>query len=230
MKRYLAALFAVVVLAGTAVAQPYNLRGAFNGWGETPMVDNLDGTYSLTVGGLTPGSDQEFKVAQNDWASSWPGSNAKTVANALGQMTVHFRPGAVGDGWNPAADRVGWEDPGAFTWEILGGFNGWSSEAAGQMTSLGGGLYSVDYTIASAGSYAFKFRKTGDWAYSIGGDFGNSAGDASVTTSQNNQVMRFVLDFPNGRWQTVAIPEPTTIVFAMCSIAAMTFFGRRRKR
>jgi hypothetical protein len=231
MKIYIASVLSVVLMAATAVGQPYNARGSFNGWGETPMNDDFDGTYSITIGSLS--GDQEFKVAQNDWASSWPGSNAKAPADGAGNLTIHFQPGAIGDGWNPSADRVGWDDPLQFGWEIQGAFNGWDEgvdSAARQMTNQGGGLYSVDYTIAAAGSHDFKFRKSGDWAYSIGGDFGNSAGNANVTTTQNNQLVRFLLDLPNGRWTTIAIPEPATLFVAACGLAATVAFARRRRR
>jgi hypothetical protein len=117
-------------------------------------------------------------------------------------------------------------------WEIMGGFNGWTDgvdTAARQMTNIGPGLYSVDYTIATANSYDFKFRESNSWDVSIGGDFGNSAGNANVVTTQNNQVVRFLLDLPNGRWTTIAIPEPTTMVVAGLGIAAAAFARRRRR-
>ena len=35
----------------------------------------------------------------------------------------------------------------------------------------------------AAGTYEFKFRKQGDWAISIGNDFGNAAANIPVTTT-----------------------------------------------
>lgn len=229
-----AALFAAAALAGPG---QYNVRGAFNGWGESLMNDDLDGTFSLTVGGLGAGSSYEFKIAEdldppNDWNNNWPGSNAKTVADALGNITFHFRPGPVADGWTPGANRVGYDDHGQFGWEIQGAFNGWNDvidNAARQMTDMGGGLYSVDYTIASPGSYDFKFRRSGSWDISIGDDFGNAAANANVVTTVVNEIVRFELDLPNGRWRTTTVPEPASIALIAAGAALATRFVRRRR-
>lgn len=222
-------MLAVALIVSTASAQPYNVRGGFNGWGESQMNDDGDGTYSLTVGSLTPGGTTEFKIAFNDWAQSWPGSNAEVAIDAGGSITFHFRPGAIADGWNPGSDRVGYNDPLQFGWEIMGAFNGWNDgvdTAARQMTNMGGGLYVVNYTIAAPGTYDFKFRKSGSWDISIGGDFGDSAGNAQVTSTMPNELMQFALDLPNGRWR--AIPEPMTITF-LAGIAGLVA-SRRRAR
>lgn len=44
-------LLAVGMLATTALAGPgdYNARGGFNGWGETLMNDDGDGSFSVTI-------------------------------------------------------------------------------------------------------------------------------------------------------------------------------------
>lgn len=224
MKRLLV-LVAAGLLTANAMAQ-YNARGSFNGWGETPMNDDMDGSWSVTIGGLNPGERHLFKVAQNDWASSWPGSDAKSAVDANGEMTIHFFPGAISDGWNPGADRVGYDDHGQFGWEITGAFNNWDDNidpAERQMTDMGNGLYSVDYTIANPGTYDFKFRESGSWDISIGGDFGNSAGNAQATTTLPNETLTFQLDLPNGRWRVV--PEPATL--ALLGLGAFALIRRR---
>lgn len=210
----LIALVACGALGLAAYAQPYNARGEFNGWGESAMNDDGDGSYSLTITGYSAGVLHEFKIATNGWASNWPGSNCKSAYDGNGDFTFHFYPGAIADGWNPPQDRVGYSDPAAFGWEITGAFNGWNDAvdtAARQMTNLGGGLYSVDYTIATPGTYAFKFRKSGSWDVSIGQDFGNSAANCSTTTTAANQTVKFELDLPNGRWRTNAVTPPDGI-------------------
>jgi len=204
--RRIAIAAGVLVFAGSLAAQPINVRGNFNGWGESPMVDDGDGTFSLTISGGTPGSDVIWKIAQNDWASSWPGSDVKSVYDSSGNFTFHFRPGAVGDGWNPGADRVGYNDPGAFGWDIMGSFNGWSTPVT-TLTPMGNGLYAGSYLVTAPGTYDFKFRKAGDWGISIGNDFGNSAANAQLTTLAANELVNFQLDLPNGRWTTF-VPEP----------------------
>ena len=230
MMKKLVVLIMCALVAGAAYAE-YYVRGDYNGWDlSTPMNDDGDGTYSALVTGLTPGYRFEFKVAVEDWSSSWPGSNAKTIVDPSGEVTFHFTPGAVSDGWNPSENRVGYDDPGQFGWEIMGAFNGWDAgidTVARQMVDEGGGMYSVMYNIAAAGSYEYKFRESGSWDISIGGDFGNSAGNNTIVTASDNTLVLFELDLPNGRWNATIVPEPAT----------MTLFGlgflltsiRRRK-
>ncbi len=224
MKKTLLTLSAIL-LAAAVQAQTYNARGDFNSWGETPLINNGDGTYSLTVSGGTAGAAFEWKIAQDGWTYNWPGSNLKSVYDASGNFTFRFRPGSVADGWNPAADRVGYADPGMFGWEIIGSFDGWNSPLL-SLNSMGGGLYSGSIAIAAPGSYDFKFRKAGDWAISIGADFGNSAGNATLTTTFPNQMAEFQLDLPNGRWQVTAVPEPTVI--ALLAAGTMLLVLRRK--
>lgn len=230
MKR-LVALTIVGLAASAALAQPYNVRGTFNGWGESQMNDDGDGSYSLTVGALNPGDRHNFKIAFNDWASSWPGSDSRTAVNAAGEITFHFIPGAIADGWFPPQDRVGYADPGMFGWEIQGAFNNWDENvdsAARQLSDMGGGLYSVDYTIAAPGTYDFKFRESFSWDISIGDNFGNSAANNQVTTTIANELVRFELDLPNGRWRTSTVPEPATVFGLTAGGLALLRVLRRR--
>lgn len=218
------AILMMCVLAAGAAYGDYYVRGDFNGWSlDNQMNDDGDGTFSVTVGGLTPGDRTEFKVSLDDWAGAWPGSNSKTIVNSAGKITFHFIPGVAGDGWNPAGDRVGYDDPGQFGWEAIGDFDSWSGTG---MTDMGGGLYSTTVNIATAGTYGFKFREAGSWDISIGDDFGNSAANNSITTTLDNQDVLFELDLPNGRWNATVIPEPATML--LLGLGSLVTIRRRK--
>ena len=218
-------LLAVSLLAGANLtAQQLYLRGSFNGWDtSTPMVSQGGGLYSATISG-TPGTRFDFKVANADWSSAWPGGDARTLYNSTGSATIYYRAGSIADGWNPAADRIGYADPAQFGWDVMGSFNAWASPVT-SLTPVGGGVYSANYLVPTAGTYTFKFREAGSWDISIGADFGNSAGNAWVSTLNANDVVRFQLDLPNGRWSAAVIPEPTT--FSLLAGSAVLLLVRR---
>ncbi len=201
MKKQLTILAVAGLVAASATnveALPYNARGSFNGWGETPMTDNGDGTHSVTIGSLTAGLIYEFKIAENDWTSSWPGGNAKVVADASGSITLRFRPAVILDGWNPTAARVAYDDPG-HGWDVMGSFNGWTTPVV-TLTNHGAGLYEGAYVVATPGTYQFKFRKADDWNVQYGSDEFAGGNDLQVVTTDPNQSVTFRLDLPNGRW------------------------------
>ena len=184
------------VLASSALADPptYVVRGDFNSWGgsgDLVLNDQGGGLWSATATGLAPGQSTEFKCTTPDWSFNAPGSNAKVLADAGGNIAFNFFPATSWvDGWKPdSAARVGYADPGQYGWEIIGSFNGWSAPLL-SLANQGGGLYSGDIALG-AGSYEFKFRKAGDWGISIGGDFGNSAGNALMDVANNGDTMRF---------------------------------------
>jgi hypothetical protein len=196
----LAAAGLIAAFATTVHALPYNARGTFNDWGETPLNDDGDGTHSVTIGGLTAGTIYEFKIAENDWANNWPsGDNAKVVADPAGSITLHFRPDVTLDGWHPQAARIGYDDPG-HGWEVMGSFNGWASDPVVTLTNQGNGLFEGAYVVATPGTYQFKFRKAGDWDIQYGAGQFNGSGDLQVITTEPNQSLTFRLDLPNGRW------------------------------
>jgi len=239
MKHHLK-LFAVASLVAVSTsglqAQSRFVAGAFNGWdaGANQMTDvdggNTNYTYDITGG--TAGNLHEWKITDGTFGTTWPANNVKSAYGAGGSNTVYFRAGTIADGWQPGANRVGYEDPGQHGWEIIGAINdignGWdepSNSAARQMVDQGNGLYSVNYTIAKPpGTYAFKFRQSGSWDINIGnGGFGHNAGDAQVTTLVSNEAVTFQLDLPNGRWRAgIAVTNLVTFTVDMQAAIAAT--------
>jgi len=201
------AAMVVVVTATSAWAQPYYARGDFNGWPSdtTDQMTEVTTThYTHTITAQPAGALQEYKISVLDWSLTWPGSNGMVAVDALREVNFHFYPDTFADGWSPAQDRVGYEDSGQHGWDIMGSFNGWAGPFV-LLTDMGGGLYSGQAVVTAPGVYDFKFRKDGDWAISIGEDFGNAALNIMVTTTVADQEVLFELDLPNGRWR-VSLP------------------------
>lgn len=218
MKRFVAATTLAAAFCAAALADPppppYFVRGEFNGWTNStdPMIDMGGGMWSYTVTGLTPGQGYEFKATVDDWSFNAPGSNARYVGDGFGELRVNFFPNDVwADGWEPSnKPRLGWEDADLFDWELAGEMNGWSGGPAWYLNDMGNGLHRGDFFLA-AGTYQFKFRKQGDWGFSIGDDFGNAAANNSITLGADSLV-RFEIDLPGGRWRAFVVPEPASLL------------------
>lgn len=226
MKKLIAVLLGMTLFASTASAAPFHVRGEFNSWTNNDPMDDLGGGhFQDTITGLTPGNYYEYKVATTGWESSWPGSNGRILAPASGELTFHFYEGSASDGWLPAADRVGYSGS-THGWEVMGSFPNSNFTTGIDMTHLGGNVYQTSFVIAAAGTYDYKFRQDGDWAISIGDNFGNSAANVQIVTTQANELVQFTLDLPGGRHQAVAVPEPAAL--SLLGLGALAMTRRRR--
>lgn len=220
---------ALCALAGLAHAQPYYVRGEFNGWSNntTPMADMGGGMWQSTVTGLTPGQKYQHKATVDDWSYNAPqtGDNAYAVGNAAGALTINFFPNnSWSDGWMPSAEpRAGYVDPGMHGWEIMGAFNGWTTPTL--MNNLGGGVYQV-VMPAAPGAYEFKFRKEGDWDISVGDSFGRFSSNADAVVNAGDNAVQLTHDLPNGRWQALSVPTPGAL--ALVGLGGLAAARRRR--
>ncbi len=220
-------ILSLAALAGLLVlktqAQPYYVAGDYNSWAN-PSATAMSGgptEYTFAITGGTAGAYENLKVTDGTWSNYWPGNNMEVKYDASGNNTINFFPGVVNDGWSPGVNRVGYADPGNMAWEVTGDFTSpnWGSDAAAQMTSAGGGVYTVTYVVATAGTHGFKFRTPNTWSeVNFGADFGNGGANGTFTTPTNNAPVQFQLDLPNGRWIAGA-PAPAVvtnqIVFAV---------------
>jgi hypothetical protein len=215
-------------LAAASAAQPFYVRGEFNGWGlANPMTDLGGGHYFAEVTGLTPGGNYQFKAANESWSIEAPtaGGNLRAIASAAGTLRVHFYDiPTPGDGWFPDTRRAGYEDLVGHGWEIMGSFNGWSSPAL-TLTNLGGGNYTGTMMV-TAGNHEFKFRKPGDWNVTIGPRFADNTGNISLALGADAPV-RFDIDMVGGRYNIMVVPEPATL--GALALGALALARRRRR-
>lgn len=214
---------AIVTLAAAlpAAAQPWYARGDFNAWAGTAnqLTDMGGGHYKGTVSGLFASDPNtqtffynEYKITVDDWSINAPGSNGKVATNTAGEITFHLWDNTSwSDGWYPNNQRrVGYDDPSVFGWEVVGSFNGWPATAdpSYALTDQTNGLYHGEF-LMNPGFYEFKFRKQGDWANAIGADFGKDSGNNGFRVWSANELWKFDLDLPNGRWRAYTdAPSP----------------------
>jgi hypothetical protein len=219
--RTLAALMTVALLAAPALAVDRYVAASWNGWASngTLMTEVTPGVlWQTTVTGQT--GDQAFKVTDGTWGAAWPADNAQLdFGDGTLPVTISLTAGPFGDGWVPDVNRVGITDLGLHGWEIMGSFNGWASPVA--TCALVGGVYEANYSVATPGTYTFKFRKVGDWNVS----YGNLAfgGDISVTTTFPNENLNMKLDVAGGRY--LVTPEPTSLV--LLALGGLAIIRRR---
>ena len=195
-------------------------RGDFNGWGtDNPMYDDGtngdpvagDGLFTALVTVATSGR-YEFKIANEDWSASYPGSGNSWLETGSDGETViiTFDTSSHADGWLPETNIIGVStEPGA--WTAVGDWQGWdNANPATAMASQGGGVYEFASSIPSPGSYQYKAVRTGTWD-AIGADGrGINASTAAFETTLTDQNVTFTVDALAGRVR-VEVEEPPPV-------------------
>ncbi len=219
----------VVIVLAAPVNAAYYVAGEFNGWDPAGqlMDDNLDGTYSATVTGLTAGSREEFKVTDGTWGVTYPGANSWLFADGSGEVTVTFNTNVVSDGWQTDQYRIGLNtDPG--TWNIVGDLNGWNNNDASMvMTAQGGGIYALTGQSFAAGTYWWKGVRSGTWDAIGANGRGTDASNMELTVAAGEPV-DFYVNALDGTLKADVIPEPATMT--LLGIGSLLLASVRRKK
>jgi hypothetical protein len=207
---------------------PYYVAGDFNSWNAAGNVMSEttpgSGIWQVNLTGLTAGR-HEFKVTEGDWGWNYPGPNSWLYVPASGNITLTYDVNTYADGWSSSSQRIGLDaDPGA--WTAAGDFEGWNN-AAGNMTALGGGIYT--YQVATPGTFNWKAVVTGTWD-SISLD-NRSVGTANwLFTVNPGEVANLYVDAFKGvaRVDIEVVPEPSTI--ALCAVSGLALLASARRR
>ncbi|MCP4590360.1 MAG: PEP-CTERM sorting domain-containing protein [bacterium] len=221
--RVVVGLLAICLMATPAMAVP-SVASDWNGWdaGANPMVDQGGGIYTLDV---TLGADErhEFKITDGTWDDAWPEpGNSWLYTDGSGNVTISYDTNAYEDGWYGETERIGLDyDPG-HQWQAVGDFNGWNNADVGwNMSPLGGGIYEVQGTITTPGSYVWKAIESGTWD-AIGHDArGVNANNSPFETTVADELVTFQVDVFTG----VITPEPGTL--ALLGFGVLALLRRR---
>lgn len=145
------AVSAALVLPALAQSGTYYVAGDFNGWNAAGnvMTQISPGIWQATLNMST--GRHEFKITEGDWSWNIPGTgNSWLYTDGSGNVTVTYDVNTYADGWSSTSGRIGVNvDPG--TWTAVGDWQGWNNaNPATAMTALGGGIYELQYAIATA--------------------------------------------------------------------------------
>ncbi len=226
MKKFLITIIVAGVLASPTFAA-YYVAGDFQGWdpGSSVMTETSPGSgiWTEMFGGLVANSRHEFKITQGDWSWNFPGANSWLYADPSGNITITYDANTYSDGWSPTSQRIGLSsDPG--TWTAAGDFEGWNN-AAGNMTSIGGGVY--EYSVSTPGSYNWKAVVTGTWD-SISWD-NRSVGTANWGfTVSAGEVANLYVNGLAGTARIEIVPEPSALALLGCGLAGLFWLRRRQ--
>ena len=213
-------------VCGAALWMPGNFQDQGYGgvdWtpGKAPMLtDAGGGLHNVSLTGLTAATNYNFKLL-DDGGTAPPAWGDPEVPNngggspdnwfrtdAGGSVTINVNRNTFNDGLLPATDRITVNtDLTAFTTFYATG--NWMIEAGGTtnfapadpaftMTHEGGGLYSIDLTIGTPGSYQYK-ATAGSFANQWGANGRNiNASTLPFFTVADDQEVTFLLDVAKG--------------------------------
>ena len=182
------------------------------------LTDQGGNIYDIAYTGLTASTFYWFKILDDEGSPppTWEdpqigggGQNMFMLTDASGNVTVTLDRNTYDDGFFPTTDRV-IVDTDATEFAGIYATGSWMDEAGGssdwqpgdplfQMTDQGGGLFSIDVTISTAGPYEFKVTGNGSWDYQWGTNGRNSNASTIVfNTVENNQGITFLFDASKG--------------------------------
>jgi hypothetical protein len=231
MKKLLITLAATALTLSASAAAPYYVAGDFNGWNSSGnlMTETFAGSgiwqapLSMSTGRHT------FKVTDGTWSWNVPGSGDSWLyTDPSGNVTVTYNANTYTDGWTPSSGRIGVNvDPGA--WTAVGDWQGWANNnPLTAMTSIGGGVYKLSYTIVGAGTYQYKAVNTGTWD-AIGADSrGINSSTLSFVTLDPSEPVDFYVNALNGSIAAVLVPEPSTFALLGAGLAGLLAFRQRQ--
>jgi len=188
-----------IVNAMDTLPTGFTAVGDFQGWNNTDpataLVEVGPGIYHLAYQIPTAGTYEGKVVVTDSWDAfgtdgrntNAPNLNFTTTAD---NETVAFLLDA-----NTGRLIITPQGSGVGNWCLAGDFNGWDNAstplyddgANGDLIG-GDGVFSLDYTVAEAGDYGWKIVACGGW------DTAYPAANAWVSTSEANQVVKFIFD------------------------------------
>ncbi len=216
-------LTAPVSQAGLWMPGDHQVAGGAAGNWDPPtapgLTDQGGGIYDIALSGLTgavAGQRFTFHVLDDEGAPppTWddpkvtPNENSWFLTDGTGSATITVDTNTYSDGFFPETNRItvstdATQVPGFFatgSWmDEAGGTGDWNnSDPMFQMTDQGSGLWSVDATIATPGTYEFKVTK-GDWEGQWGKD-GRSVNPVNwaFDVVAADQDFTFLLDISKG--------------------------------
>lgn len=172
-----------------------------------------DGVYGVWIACNQGPGMLQFKIANADWTFSEPTVPGDPLVNcriftATPGETVHFRLdlNPADDGWLPPiaiASDHGY--PAGSTLELIGSGSELGNWTSGVAADHFGTIWEARVMIATPGTYEYKFRVQGTWAFAnFGYHYNNLMGDNGVmVTTRPDQAMVVQFDELTGRIRAV---------------------------